>query len=87
MDELTLEQALANSSTLSDTSNLTTLLAWALVPSVIILVVFVVFYIVRSVHRRKVDAAIFEIRNTLREMKLQQAPSQTSPQEEPTVQP
>lgn len=51
------------------TSNvINTLLQWVLIPSLVFIVIFLAIYIVRAVHRHKVDSAIFEIRDMLREM-------------------
>lgn len=51
------------------TSNvINTLLQWVLIPSLVIIAIFLTIYIVRAIHRHKVDKAIFEIRDMLREM-------------------
>jgi len=53
----------------SDISNqLNQLLVWTIVPSIVFGIVFLVVYIMRSVRRRKVENAIFEIRDLLRTM-------------------
>lgn len=84
MNELTnLQQAL--STNISDTTNaaisdtINQLIGWTLIPSLIFLGLFLVLYIIRSVHRHKVDKAVFEIRDTLREMKAQQLPDTKQP--------
>jgi L-lactate permease len=46
------------------------IIAWVVVPSIILTVILLAAYIAHIVHRHKVDKAIFEIRDTLREMKL-----------------
>ncbi len=67
-------------STVTSTINdqVTKLAEQFLIPSLIVSLVILVVYITRIMHRHKVDKAIFEIRDMLREMKLQQniAPTQ-----------
>lgn len=62
------------------TSNVTDMLfQWLVVPTIIFFVLFLGVYIWRAVHRHKVDAAILEIRDTLREMKAPSVPETTKP--------
>jgi len=73
MDYTSLQQNLTDNLTNGVTSGvqdqLGKLMAWVVIPSVILTVIILVAYIVHLVHRHKVDKAIFEIRDTLREMK------------------
>lgn len=49
------------------------IIAWTVIPSIIITVVIIVLYVLHTVRRRKVENAILEIRDTLRDIKLLQA--------------
>lgn len=52
-------------------SNITDMLfQWLVIPSIIFMVIIVALYTWRTVNRHRVDKAIFEIRDTLREMNL-----------------
>jgi hypothetical protein len=84
MNELTnLQQAL--STNISDTTNaaisdtMNQLISWTLIPSLIFLGLFLLLYIIRSVHRHKVDKAVFEIRDMLREMRAEKSDVTTTP--------
>lgn len=55
------------------------LIAWVLIPSIILTLIILIAYIAHIVHRHKVDKAIFEIRDTLREMKLKNIPNAPAP--------
>lgn len=77
MNDITsLQQTLTDSLTSNVTSNvqgeLEKIMVWVLIPSIVITFVLLAAYIAHVVHRHKVDKAIFEIRDTLREMKLAQ---------------
>jgi L-lactate permease len=61
------------------------LIAWVLIPSIVLTLIILIAYIAHIVHRHKVDKAIFEIRDTLREMKLKDMPIATSPMPTPPV--
>lgn len=70
MNELTsLQQLLSTNDTATDISSniINQLLGWTLIPSLIFLGLFLLLYVIRSIHRHKVDKAIFEIRDMLRE--------------------
>jgi hypothetical protein len=76
------------SSSISDTTNaaisdmINQLLGWALVPSIIFMVLFLLAYVSRSLHRRKVDNAILEIRDMLKEtnaLRSTSAPTNAEP--------
>jgi hypothetical protein len=63
-----------NSLTQGLTDNVTTditgqLVAWFLIPSIVITVLFLVIYSAHIVRRRHVENAIFEIRDLLREIR------------------
>lgn len=77
MDDLdSLQQALSGSVTNSVNSGiqdqLGKLIAWVVVLSIILTVIILVLYILHMLRRRKLENAIFEIRDTLRDMKLAQ---------------
>jgi hypothetical protein len=72
MDQLTsLQQSLSSGNLSGDISStiINQLLGWILVPYLVVLALILVLYIMRAVHRRKVDNAVFEIRDMLREMR------------------
>ena len=48
------------------------LLAQLFIPSIVVVSVILLFYIIRIIHRFRVDRAVFEIRDMLREMKAEQ---------------
>lgn len=66
MDVNTLTQDLTNNVT-SDLPD--SLLVWFLVPSIIITVLFLVVFISGIIRRRRVENAIFEIRDLLQEIR------------------
>jgi hypothetical protein len=64
------------------TSNVTSqLMGWLVVPSLILTLVIVALYITALVRRRRVESAIFEIRDLLKDMKAngQQPPAAAPP--------
>jgi len=72
MNDLTsLSQNLTNSST-SDT--LTTLFVWVTIVSLVLTLVIVILYVLHLIRRRKLEAAIFEIRDLLLDIKNNTAP-------------
>ncbi len=48
------------------------LIAFIVVPSIILTVVIIVLYVLHTLRRRKIENAILEIRDSLREIKLAQ---------------
>ncbi len=75
MEDITgLQDALTNNVTSTVTSSvqdeLGKIMAWLVMPSIIITVVFVVLYLLHVLRRRKIENAILEMRDILREMKL-----------------
>ena len=76
MDITSLQNALNTNVTDSITSEVQDqfekLLVWVLVPSIILTVIVIIMYIVHFIHRHKIDKAIIEIRDTVRELKLAQ---------------
>lgn len=77
MNDITsLQQTLSDNLTSSVTTNvqsdLTKLMGWVLIPSIILTFIVLIVYVAHLVHRHKVDKAIFEIRDAIREMKLAQ---------------
>lgn len=66
MDLTTLQQQLTDSTT----SNIADkLFQWVILPSIISLAIVLVLYIAHVIRRRKIENAIFEIRDLLRDMK------------------
>lgn len=65
-------------------------MAWLIVPSVVLTVIFCIWVVANMWHRRRVEKAIFEIRDILREMKLAQqhpiAASKPQPETAPAPQ-
>lgn len=69
------------------------LIAWLVIPSIVLTVIICLVFIVSMVQRWRVERAIFEIRDTLREMKLAQQhpidpkplPSMPPPAETPEI--
>lgn len=60
-------------------SQVTQILAWVIVPSVILTIIVIIFLVLYMLRKRKIENAIIEIRDILREMKSQQsAPAQES---------
>ena len=83
MDNLTeFRQSVSNDVTTDITTDITQnitdqlidALSWIIIPSLLITTVLVVLFIYRSIRRYKLEKAIFEIRDTLREIKLSQQP-------------
>ncbi len=77
MDTLNqIQQSLTSNVTSNVTSSVTdqinNLLGMFIIPSLVITVIILALYIARMVHRHKVDKAIFEIRDMIREMKTTQ---------------
>lgn len=65
------------------TSNVTSsvtdqLINWILIPSIVFTVLFLVFYIAHIIHRHKIDKAILETRDILRDIR-DNAPRALSP--------
>ena len=48
------------------------LIVWLVIPSIVLTVLIIVLYTVHMLRRRKIENAILEIRDTLREIKLTQ---------------
>jgi len=62
------------------------IIAWTVIPSIILTIVIVVLYVLHSLRRRKIENAILEIRDSLRDMKLAQvSPAQMWPKPEPAA--
>ncbi|QQS18097.1 hypothetical protein IPL68_05660 [Candidatus Saccharibacteria bacterium] len=80
MDVNSLTQDLTNNVT-SNVSD--SLVAWVLVPSIIITVLFLVVFIGSIIRRRHIENAIFEIRNILGEMRDAQISSALEATERP----
>lgn len=80
MEDITQLQQLLNDTTQTNTTTTTTsishsleqLVFWVVVPSIVMLVVFVIALIAAAIRRHRVDHAIFEIRDILRDMQAQQ---------------
>lgn len=70
-----------STTTTTDIANqINTVVMWTVVPTIIFGIIFLVMYILRINRRRKVENAIFEIRDLLKTMQPQQAPApQTQP--------
>lgn len=90
MNDLTQLQDLLNGSNsvntgLSSSFDLNKLMAWLIIPSVVLIVIFCLWVMMNMYHRHKVESAIFEIRDILREMKLaqEQIPKQSLKPVEP----
>lgn len=67
----------ANTLTNDFTNNVTSsvadqLMGWLIVPSIVITLVFAILYIAHLIHRRRVDKAVFEIRDILRQVQTRQ---------------
>lgn len=73
MDYTSLQQTFTDNLTSGVTSGvqdqLGKIMAWVVIPSIILTVIILLAYILHLIHRHKVDKAIFEIRDMLREMK------------------
>jgi hypothetical protein len=73
-----------STTTTTDIANqINTVVIWTIVPTVIFAVIFLVIYILRVNRRRKVENAIFEIRDLLKTMQPPQIPA---PHPQPTEQ-
>jgi len=73
MDELNaLLQSMTTSTNGGTSDTLKQLLAWTVVPSIVFFGAFLVYFAFHIIHRHRVDKAIFEIRDNLREMKARQ---------------
>ena len=46
------------------------IIAWTVIPSIVLTLVIIVLYVLPSLRRRKIENAILEIRDSLRDMKL-----------------
>lgn len=46
------------------------IIAWIVIPTLVLTVAIIVIYVVHMLRRRKIENAILEIRDTLRDMKL-----------------
>ena len=77
MDTLNALQQTVAPGVSTDTVN--QLLLWSVVPTVVFLLAFAIYYIIKSVHRHKVDTAIFEIRDMLLEMRATSTSNETHP--------
>lgn len=65
-----LQQSVTN----SVSTNLTKqIMAWVLIPSIVLTVVILVLYIVHAVRRYRLEKALFEIRDLLRDMQKNQS--------------
>lgn len=85
MDELNqLLNSTNGGTTTTDIANqINQLLVWTIVPTIIFGIIFLVIYVLRIARRRKVENAIFEIRDLLRTMQPPQAtPAPTPPAEQ-----
>lgn len=75
MDKLTnLQDTLTTNVNTAVNDQISKLLDQFLIPTAVVTIVIVLFYIGKSIHRYRVDKAIFEIRDTLRLMKNTSAP-------------
>lgn len=85
MDITQLQQLLDDSTTGTGTGistssfDINKLMAWIIIPSVVLTLVVCLAFIINIIHRWKVERAIFEIRDILREMKLAQQPVTSNP--------
>lgn len=66
--------------TVDITGMLTQLMLWTILPTIIFGIIFLIVYIMRSIRRRKVENAIFEIRDLLRTMQPPQAIPPVAPE-------
>lgn len=64
-----------NSTTADITNQVMQLMAWIIIPSVILTIIVVVFFVLYMLRKRKIENAIFEIRDILRDMQRLQTPS------------
>lgn len=92
MDITSLQNALGtnvtNSVNTSIQDELGKLIAWTVIPSIILTIVIIVLYVLHSLRRRKIENAILEIRDSLRDIKLTQvAPAEPWPTPEATPSP
>jgi hypothetical protein len=62
------------------TSSMNGLFTYAMIASLILTIVFVALWIASWLHRRKVENAIIDIRNTLHEMNEREKAQQSPPQ-------
>lgn len=68
------------------TSNITDVMfQWLVIPSIVFMAIIIALYIWRTIRRRKVDSAILEIRDMLREMRaIDTLPVQPAPPQDDT---
>ena len=87
MEDLTqLENTLSNNVTSSIQNEISKLMAWFIVPSIILTLLVILLYLLHVLRRRKIENAILEMRDVLREMKLAAVtPVQPRPQQEQAV--
>lgn len=80
-------QDLLNSTGTGATSSTTTdqIMNWLFISSIVFTVVFLVVYIAHIMHRRKVENAILEIRDILRDMRDGQLAHTATPVETPAA--
>ena len=65
---------------------LSKIIAWTVIPSIVLTLVIIVLYVLHSLRRRKIENAILEIRDSLHDMKLAQvAPAEPWPKPEPAA--
>ncbi len=89
MDITSLQDALGTNVTNNVNSSiqdeLGKIITWTVIPSIILTIVIIVLYVLHSLRRRKIENAILEIRDSLRDIKLTQVtPAEPWPQPEPT---
>lgn len=80
-------QDLLNSTGTGATSSTTTdqIMNWLFISSIVFTVVFLIVYIAHIMHRRKVENAILEIRDILRDMRDGQLAHTATPVEAPAA--
>ena len=61
------------------------IIAWIVIPTLVLTVAIIVIYVVHMLRRRKIENAILEIRDILREIKLDQIASKPRPDTPPTA--
>lgn len=73
MEDTSLQQLLNGNLTDSITSNIMNkIMMWLILPSIITIIIFVIIFVANTVRRHRVERAIFEIRDILRDMHMQQ---------------
>lgn len=71
----TLNTNVTNSVTAGIEDQISKIMLWIVVPTIILSVLILVLYVLHVLRRRKIENAILDIRDTLREMKLDRLPA------------